>query len=70
MSTPTTLNKELIVGRIADCHPSDAQNTSSTTTHSNITASFLHKRWEYALYVSALADALALFKRRARVHVL
>jgi hypothetical protein len=59
--------------RVADRHPSHAQNTSPSsllTTHSNVTARFLHERWECALYVSALADALALLKRRARVHVL
>jgi hypothetical protein len=75
MSTRNTLDKELIVRRVADRHPSHAQNTPSTsllTTHNNITARFLRERWECqcALYMTALADALALFKRRARVHVL
>jgi hypothetical protein len=73
MSTRPALNKELIMRRVADRYPSHAQNTTSTsllTTHSDTTARFLHERWEYALYVSALADALALFKPRARVLVL
>jgi hypothetical protein len=52
MSTRTTRDEELIVGRVADRHPSHAQNTSSTsslTTHSNVT--FFHERWEYVLRV-------------------
>jgi hypothetical protein len=61
------------MGRVAERHPSHAQNTSSislSSTHSDTTARFLHERCEYALYVYALADALAPLKRRARDHVL
>jgi hypothetical protein len=73
MSTRAASNKELIMRRVAGRHPSHAQNTSSispSSTHSDTAARFLHERWEYTLYVYALADALAPLKRRARDDVL
>ncbi|KAI0289300.1 hypothetical protein BC826DRAFT_631337 [Russula brevipes] len=45
-STRTAPKKELIMGRIAERHPSHAQNTSSislSSTHSDTTARFLHE---------------------------
>ncbi|KAI0289298.1 hypothetical protein BC826DRAFT_1187919 [Russula brevipes] len=46
MSTRTAPNKELIMGRVAECHPNHAQNTSSislSSTHSDTTVRFLHE---------------------------
>ncbi|KAI0280971.1 hypothetical protein BC826DRAFT_437204 [Russula brevipes] len=45
MSTRTPLNKEFITRRVAERHPSHAQNTSISlsSTHSDTTARFLHK---------------------------
>jgi hypothetical protein len=73
MSTRTALNKKLIMRRVTDRYPSHAQTQHRLlllTTHSDITAHFLHERREFALRVPALADALALPKRRARFLVL
>ncbi|KAI0280970.1 hypothetical protein BC826DRAFT_1180605 [Russula brevipes] len=45
MSTRTASHKELIMTRVAECHPNHAQNTlsiSPSSTHSDTTARFLH----------------------------